>query len=62
MLGTSAGGNIQRVASLGPKASSASALEAGEVVVLTPKNVQALRTLFNVAHRLHHLLVEQCTA
>lgn len=25
-------------------------------VVLTPKNVQALRTLFNVAHRLHNVL------
>ncbi|OVA15488.1 protein of unknown function DUF1981 [Macleaya cordata] len=25
-------------------------------VVLTPKNVQALRTLFNVAHRLHNML------
>lgn len=24
--------------------------------MLTPKNVHALRTLFNVAHRLHHLL------
>ena len=27
-----------------------------EGVVLTPKNVHALRTLFNIAHRLHHLL------
>lgn len=25
-------------------------------MVLTPKNVHALRTLFNVAHRLHHQL------
>lgn len=32
------------------------ATEASEGVVLTPKNVHALRTLFNVAHRLHHLL------
>ena len=24
--------------------------------MLTPKNVHALRTLFNIAHRLHHLL------
>ena len=35
---------------------SAAAAEASEGVVLTPKNVHALRTLFNVAHRLHHLL------
>ncbi|CAH2044565.1 unnamed protein product, partial [Thlaspi arvense] len=27
-----------------------------DVIVLTPKNVQALRTLFNVAHRLHNVL------
>ncbi|KAH7661512.1 Protein Mon2-like protein [Dioscorea alata] len=27
-----------------------------ENIVLTPKNVQALRTLFNVAHRLHNVL------
>ncbi|KAJ4816243.1 ARM repeat superfamily protein [Rhynchospora pubera] len=27
-----------------------------ETIVLTPKNVQALRTLFNVAHRLHNVL------
>ncbi|XP_078175701.1 ARM repeat superfamily protein isoform X2 [Carex rostrata] len=27
-----------------------------ESIVLTPKNVQALRTLFNVAHRLHNVL------
>ncbi|VAH64541.1 unnamed protein product [Triticum turgidum subsp. durum] len=25
-------------------------------IILTPKNVQALRTLFNVAHRLHNVL------
>ena len=25
-------------------------------MVLTPTNVQALRTLFNIAYRLHHLL------
>ena len=38
------------------KASLAAATEASEGVVLTPKNVHSLRTLFNVAHRLHHLL------
>ncbi|KAK6139372.1 hypothetical protein DH2020_026880 [Rehmannia glutinosa] len=27
-----------------------------EGIVLTPKNVQALRTLFNIAHRLHNVL------
>ncbi|KAL3516234.1 hypothetical protein ACH5RR_023136 [Cinchona calisaya] len=27
-----------------------------ESIVLTPKNVQALRTLFNIAHRLHNFL------
>ncbi|XWS58298.1 hypothetical protein CRYUN_Cryun08bG0021900 [Craigia yunnanensis] len=27
-----------------------------ESIVLTPKNVQALRTLFNIAHRLHNVL------
>ena len=27
-----------------------------EAFVLTPKNVQALRTLFNIAHRLDHHL------
>lgn len=27
-----------------------------ESIILTPKNVQALRTLFNVAHRLHNVL------
>uniref|UniRef100_A0A1J3F4G6 Protein MON2-like protein n=1 Tax=Noccaea caerulescens TaxID=107243 RepID=A0A1J3F4G6_NOCCA len=27
-----------------------------DVFVLTPKNVQALRTLFNIAHRLHNVL------
>ncbi|GFY90641.1 ARM repeat superfamily protein [Actinidia rufa] len=31
-------------------------LDQRESVVLTPKNVQALRTLFNVAHRLHNVL------
>ncbi|KAK9868608.1 hypothetical protein WJX84_001848 [Apatococcus fuscideae] len=30
--------------------------EAGEGMILTPKNVQALRTLFNIAHRLDHKL------
>lgn len=27
-----------------------------ESIILTPKNVQALRTLFNIAHRLHNVL------
>ncbi|CAN8255686.1 unnamed protein product [Cochlearia groenlandica] len=27
-----------------------------DIIVLTPKNVQALRTLFNIAHRLHNVL------
>ncbi|XP_021742311.1 protein MON2 homolog [Chenopodium quinoa] len=27
-----------------------------DVIILTPKNVQALRTLFNIAHRLHNVL------
>ncbi|RAL48739.1 hypothetical protein DM860_001059 [Cuscuta australis] len=31
-------------------------LELRESIVLTPKNVQALRTLFNIAHRLHNVL------
>ncbi|MCD7465518.1 hypothetical protein HAX54_001463 [Datura stramonium] len=31
-------------------------LEPRETVVLTPKNVQALRTLFNISHRLHNVL------
>ncbi|XP_014513361.1 protein MON2 homolog isoform X1 [Vigna radiata var. radiata] len=31
-------------------------LEQRDNVVLTPKNVQALRTLFNIAHRLHNVL------
>ncbi|CAK9187180.1 unnamed protein product [Ilex paraguariensis] len=35
---------------------SESLVDQGDNVVLTPKNVQALRTLFNVAHRLHNLL------
>ena len=35
---------------------SALPTDASEGVVLTPKNVHALRTLFNIAHRLHHLL------
>ncbi|XP_020540275.1 protein MON2 homolog isoform X1 [Jatropha curcas] len=33
-----------------------SLVEQRDSVVLTPKNVQALRTLFNVAHRLHNVL------
>ena len=45
-----------------PKGSSGKAApppapsDPSEGVVLTPKNVHALRTLFNIAHRLHHLL------
>uniref|UniRef100_A0A7N0ZU03 Protein MON2 homolog n=1 Tax=Kalanchoe fedtschenkoi TaxID=63787 RepID=A0A7N0ZU03_KALFE len=39
----------------GPKRSEA-LLDQKESIVLTPKNVQALRTLFNVAHRLHNVL------
>ncbi|KAF3643179.1 hypothetical protein FXO38_20765 [Capsicum annuum] len=31
-------------------------LEPRETVVLTSKNVQALRTLFNISHRLHNVL------
>lgn len=31
-------------------------VELRESIVLTPKNVQALRTLFNIAHRLHNVL------
>ncbi|XXG73744.1 hypothetical protein AAC387_Pa07g2600 [Persea americana] len=31
-------------------------LDQRDNIVLTPKNVQALRTLFNVAHRLHNVL------
>ena len=51
----------EREAPAGPTKSSSgkasvTATEAAEGVVLTPKNVHALRTLFNVAHRLHHLL------
>ncbi|XP_072952390.1 uncharacterized protein [Typha angustifolia] len=33
-----------------------SLLDQRDNIVLTPKNVQALRTLFNVAHRLHNVL------
>ncbi|XP_058754253.1 uncharacterized protein LOC131627411 isoform X2 [Vicia villosa] len=32
------------------------AVDQRESIVLTPKNVQALRTLFNIAHRLHNVL------
>ncbi|KAJ4841109.1 hypothetical protein Tsubulata_003740 [Turnera subulata] len=35
---------------------SESLSEQRENIVLTPKNVQALRTLFNIAHRLHNVL------
>ncbi|KAL2325430.1 hypothetical protein Fmac_024488 [Flemingia macrophylla] len=31
-------------------------VEQRDSIVLTPKNVQALRTLFNIAHRLHNVL------
>ncbi|KAJ8556427.1 hypothetical protein K7X08_029818 [Anisodus acutangulus] len=43
------------VQSPGSKRSEA-LLEPRETVVLTPKNVQALRTLFNISHRLHNVL------
>ncbi|CAN4110213.1 unnamed protein product [Withania somnifera] len=43
------------VQSPGSKRSEA-VLEPRETVVLTPKNVQALRTLFNISHRLHNVL------
>lgn len=43
------------VQSPGSKRSEA-LLEPKETVVLTPKNVQALRTLFNISHRLHNVL------
>ncbi|KAJ4955381.1 hypothetical protein NE237_012164 [Protea cynaroides] len=35
---------------------SESLVDQRDSIVLTPKNVQALRTLFNVAHRLHNVL------
>lgn len=35
---------------------SESLVDQKDNVVLTPKNVQALRTLFNIAHRLHNVL------
>ncbi|GMN25335.1 hypothetical protein TIFTF001_000898 [Ficus carica] len=35
---------------------SESSVDQWDSIVLTPKNVQALRTLFNIAHRLHNLL------
>ncbi|XP_024026387.1 protein MON2 homolog [Morus notabilis] len=35
---------------------SESSVDQWDSVVLTPKNVQALRTLFNIAHRLHNVL------
>ncbi|XP_019258208.1 PREDICTED: protein MON2 homolog isoform X2 [Nicotiana attenuata] len=43
------------VQSPGSKRSEA-LLEPKETIVLTPKNVQALRTLFNISHRLHNVL------
>ncbi|XP_044475978.1 protein MON2 homolog isoform X3 [Mangifera indica] len=39
----------------GPKRSEA-LVDQKDNIVLTPKNVQALRTLFNIAHRLHNVL------
>ncbi|XP_071724220.1 uncharacterized protein [Rutidosis leptorrhynchoides] len=39
----------------GPKCSE-QPVDQKENIVLTPKNVQALRTLFNIAHRLHNVL------
>ncbi|GKV07351.1 hypothetical protein SLEP1_g19144 [Rubroshorea leprosula] len=39
----------------GPKRSDI-LVEQRDSIVLTPKNVQALRTLFNIAHRLHNVL------
>ncbi|XP_031260059.1 protein MON2 homolog [Pistacia vera] len=39
----------------GPKRSE-SLVDQKDNIVLTPKNVQALRTLFNIAHRLHNVL------
>ncbi|KAF7805180.1 protein MON2-like protein isoform X1 [Senna tora] len=39
----------------GPKRSELS-VDLRDSIVLTPKNVQALRTLFNIAHRLHNVL------
>ena len=39
-----------------PGKAAAAAQDASAGIVLTPKNVHALRTLFNIAHRLHHLL------
>ncbi|XP_021311537.1 protein MON2 homolog isoform X3 [Sorghum bicolor] len=35
---------------------SETSLDQRDSIILTPKNVQALRTLFNVAHRLHNVL------
>ena len=39
-----------------PAVKAGAAQDALAGIVLTPKNVHALRTLFNIAHRLHHLL------
>ncbi|GAB2287397.1 hypothetical protein Dimus_021775 [Dionaea muscipula] len=45
------------VALLSPAARRTEPLvEQRENIILTPKNVQALRTLFNIAHRLHNVL------
>jgi hypothetical protein len=35
---------------------SETSMDQRDSIILTPKNVQALRTLFNVAHRLHNVL------
>lgn len=51
---SSAGKELARRNSSAAHASSSNGVE--EAFVLTPKNVQALRTLFNIAHRLDHHL------
>ncbi|KAF5740546.1 protein MON2 isoform X1 [Tripterygium wilfordii] len=50
--------DVERKSSLQSPSSKRSELllDLRDSVVLTPKNVQALRTLFNVAHRLHNVL------
>ncbi|XP_074581344.1 uncharacterized protein LOC141837874 isoform X2 [Curcuma longa] len=48
-------GEKKSILSPGPKKSEPLP-DLRDSVVLTPKNVQALRTLFNVAHRLHNVL------
>ncbi|KAK3162088.1 hypothetical protein QOZ80_1BG0085230 [Eleusine coracana subsp. coracana] len=41
---------------LSPGSKKTDTMDQRDSIVLTPKNVQALRTLFNVAHRLHNVL------